>query len=152
MPQEPKKPKDYTNLTEKRKKGGYITEAVDAAAAVADVLIPGAVAIDFTETPIKDVISFLYSLANSPYLPGRNFNIPRLILEYGVYGAAAIIEAIPGLNKLIPSYAIAGYMLDRIYKGYLAGQMREYDRAMGEFQRARGVEPTPVLRRRLATT
>ena len=62
---------------------------------------------------------YLYNMANSPYLPGRDFNIPKLLMEGGVYALAFLLELVPGINDITPGYSFASRVLDYLYGRYL---------------------------------
>jgi len=105
----------FDNLVQRRIEVSDMREAVDAATGLLH-FIPGVgTVIDKLGDHATNVAMYLYNMANSPYLPGRDFNLGRLLLEAGVYGVAGGLETVEWLNDVLPSYSVASRILARAY-------------------------------------
>ena len=108
--------KDFRHLTQRRTKVGAFRELLDGVTGLLyGVPIIGPI-IDEVGDAATNLGMYLYSLASSPYLPGRDFSPGMLALETLGYTLTAGVEAIPGVNDVMPGYALAGKIFDAIYE------------------------------------
>lgn len=64
---------------------------------------------------LSTALTYAYMMYQSPYWPGREGDIPMLMLESGVYGLTSLVELLPVVNDLTPGYSLASRALDGLY-------------------------------------
>ena len=104
---------DYRELTRKRIRVSDVREGIDALTGLLNLC--GLEPVDDTIDAATNVGMFLYSMANSPYWPGRENNLKMLAVEVGVCGLVGLVELLPFINDVTPGYSLASRALDWVY-------------------------------------
>ena len=104
---------DYRELTRRRIKVSDVREGIDALTGILNLY--GLEPVDDLTDTATNVGMFLYSMANSPYLPSRENDLKMLAVEAGVYSLVGLAELLPFINDVTPGYSLASRALDWVY-------------------------------------